>query len=179
MGNQEQVDIELRRWTENDLRLLEHLMGDAAMTQHIGGPETPDKIRKRLERYCMDSNISKVHMFVIVLESSQTGIGSIGYWERKWLGQAVWESGWRILLEYQGRGIATQAIGLIVERARAEQKHRFMHAFPSIDNGSSNTLCRKMGFILQGEVDFEYPPGRWMRSNDWRLDLFGDPAPIP
>jgi hypothetical protein len=32
-------------------------------------------------------------------------------------------------------------------------------------------VCRKAGFTLLGETEFEYPPGHLMRSNDWRLDL--------
>jgi RimJ/RimL family protein N-acetyltransferase len=47
-----------------------------------------------------------------------------------------------------------------------------MHAFPSVDNLPSNAICRKIGFTLQEEVEFEYPPGNFMRCNDWRLDLF-------
>ena len=49
-----------------------------------------------------------------------------------------------------------------------------MHAFPSVDNGPSNAICRKAGFALQDEVDVEYPPGHPMRCNDWRLDLFAE-----
>lgn len=169
MHVKKQTSINLRAWSENDLSLLERLMGDPIMTKHIGGPETPQKIRERLERYCKDS---KIHMFVIVLQHENTGIGSIGFWEKEWFGQSIWESGWRILPEYQGKGIATEAIKLIIERARAEQKHRFIHAFPSTDNAPSNIICKKTGFILQKEVDFEYPPGKFMRSNDWRFDLF-------
>ena len=29
----------------------------------------------------------------------------------------------------------------------------------------------ELGFTLQGEYDFEYPPGHWMRCNDWELNL--------
>jgi len=172
MKSIDQNDISLRRWSKNDLPLLEGLLGDPAMTKHIGGPETPEKIRARLERYCVDSSISKIHMFVIVLQAKQLGIGSIGFWERQWKNQTVWESGWRILPAYQGRGIASKAIALVMERARAEQKHRYVHAFPSVENDSSNALCKKTGFVLLEEVDFEYPPGHAMRSNDWQLDLF-------
>jgi len=171
MHVKEQSNINLRSWSENDLSLLERLMGDPIMTKHIGGPESPQKIKERLKRYCNDS---KIRMFVIVLQPENTGIGSIGFWEKEWLGQSIWESGWRILPEYQGKGIATKAILLIIERARAEQKHRFIHAFPSIDNAASNIICKKTGFILQKEVDFEYPPGKFMRSNDWCLDLFAN-----
>ena len=49
MKSIDQNDISLRRWSKNDLPLLEGLLGDPAMTKHIGGPETPEKIRARLE----------------------------------------------------------------------------------------------------------------------------------
>jgi hypothetical protein len=46
-----------------------------------------------------------------------------------------------------------------------------MHAFPAVGNGPSNAICRKLDFELRGECDFEYPPGHWMRCNDWRFAL--------
>lgn len=60
----------------------------------------------------------------------------------------------------------------MVERARAAGKHRFLHAFPSVDNAPSNSVCQKVGFTLLGAMDFEYPPGHPLRCNDWVLDLF-------
>jgi RimJ/RimL family protein N-acetyltransferase len=79
-----------------------------------------------------------------------------------------------VLPEFQGQGVATQGAAAVLERARADGTHRFIHAFPSVGNGASNAVCRKLGFALQEEVDFEFPPGHFMRCNDWRLDLFAD-----
>ncbi len=45
------------------------------------------------------------------------------------------------------------------------------HAYPSIDNPPSNAACRKAGFELLGEIDFEYPPGNPLRCNEWRIEL--------
>jgi RimJ/RimL family protein N-acetyltransferase len=67
---------------------------------------------------------------------------------------------------------AGRATGLVIERARAEAKHACLHAFPAADNLASNAICRKAGFTLLQDVAFEYPPGHFMRCNDWRLDLF-------
>ncbi|MFN8410856.1 MAG: GNAT family N-acetyltransferase [Anaerolineales bacterium] len=172
MTDKKQVEINLRLWSQDDLTLLERLLGDPAMTKHIGGPESPEKIRKRLERYCQDSAISKVHMFVVTFGEEHIPVGSIGYWEKIWQSQEIWETGWRILPEYQGHGIASRATALVIERARREREYRSLHAFPAIDNEPSNAICRKVGFQLLGEVSFEYPPGRFMRSNDWCLNLF-------
>lgn len=149
-------------------------MSDPAMTEHLGGPESPEKIRQRNERYSASSEPDQGEMFVITLGYEETAVGSVGYWEKEWQGVLGWETGWSILPEYQGQGIATKAALVIIERARAEQKHRYLHAFPSVDNGASNAICRKAGFSLQREVDFEYPTGSLMRCNDWRLDLFAD-----
>jgi RimJ/RimL family protein N-acetyltransferase len=144
-------------------------MGDPAMTTHLGGPESPEKIRERHERYCRGSSTAK--MFAIIVGSAHQAAGSVGYWERVWRGHTVWETGWSVLPEFQGQGVATRATAAVVERARAEKSHPFIHAFPSIDNGPSNSICRKVGFTLQEEVELEYPPGHFMRCNDWRLDL--------
>jgi len=172
VSGEQPTDVDIRPWSEGDLPLLERLMGDPAMTKHLGGVETPEKIRQRHERYYRISDAEKGSMFVIVVGPERLPAGSIGYWEREWQGQQVWETGWSVLPEFQGKGVATRATAAVVERARAEGEHRFMHAFPSVDNAPSNAICRKVGFTLQGEVDFEYPPGNFMRCNDWRLDMF-------
>jgi RimJ/RimL family protein N-acetyltransferase len=59
----------------------------------------------------------------------------------------------------------------VIELARGEGVHRFIHAFPSVDNAPSNAICRKLCFTLLGPVEFEYPPGHFMKCNDWRLEL--------
>ena len=174
MRVEEQIEVDIRPWSDGDLPLLERLRGDPVMNIHLGGPEAPEKIRERHERYQRSSETGVNPMFVIVVGPRKEAAGSIGYWEKEWQGQQIWETGWSVLPEFQGRGVATRATALVVERARAEGRHRFLHAFPSIDNGASNAICRKAGFILQGQTDFEFPPGHWMRCNDWRLELFAD-----
>ena len=165
--------IDIRPWSDNDLALLERLMGDPVMTEHLGGPETQQKIRERHERYLRNKPADLATMFVIVVGTERLATGSIGYWQKEWQGHSIWETGWSVLPEFQGQGIATRAIAKIVERARSEQKHRFLHAFPSVNNVPSNAICRKAGFRLLEQVDFEYPPGHLMHCNDWCLDLLG------
>jgi len=53
--------------------------------------------------------------------------------------------------------------------AAEADSHRSIHAYPGVDNGPSNAICRKAGFTLAGAHDFEYPPGHPMRCNDWFL----------
>jgi len=72
---------------------------------------------------------------------------------------------------FQGRGIAATATAAAIASARVERRHRYAHAFPSVDNPASNAICRKGGFAFIAECEFEYPPGNIMRCNDWRIDL--------
>lgn len=140
------------------------------MMEHLGGPETPEKIVERHNRYLRDDP-SSGRMFKIVDDASAKGVGSVGYWPRSWRGEEVFETGWSVMPEFQGRGIATAATALLIEIVRAEHTHRYLHAFPSVDNPPSNAICRKLGFMLLGAVEIEYPPGHLMRCNDWRLEL--------
>jgi RimJ/RimL family protein N-acetyltransferase len=166
-----EFDVSLRPWSEGDLSLLERLLGDPAMTEHLGGPEAPEQIRARHDRYLRLNDSGRGRIFVIVVGPERVAAGSVGYWEKEWQGETVWETGWSVLPEFQGQGIATLATRGVVERAREDGKHRLMLAYPSIDNAPSNAICQKAGFTLLGEEEFEYPPGNIMRCNDWCLDL--------
>jgi RimJ/RimL family protein N-acetyltransferase len=138
------------------------------MTEHLGGPEPPEQLKKRLQQYAAAQNDAG-RMFRVVVDG--VSAGSVGFWDKDWRGEGVYETGWGVVPEFQGRGIASQAMELLIGIARAARRHAAIHAFPSIENPPSNAICRKLGFELLGETEFEYPKGHWMRCNDWRLSL--------
>jgi RimJ/RimL family protein N-acetyltransferase len=163
----EKAKVRIEPWAEGDLPLLTRLLGDPKMTEHLGGPESPDKLADRQKRFEQPGS----GMYKIVDVATGEAVGSIGFWDKSWNGEEMYETGWSVLPEFQGRGFATAATAQVIELARAEGKHDSIHAFPSVENPPSNAICRKLGFALVGEFEFEYPPGRMMRCNDWRLDL--------
>lgn len=163
-------EVRIEPWTDADLDLQRRLNAPEMM-EHLGGPETEEQILARHRRYLEIGPKGTGRMFRIVLLPEIEVVGGIGYWERVWQGETVYEMGWSILPPYQGRGIATAAAAEAIDRAREEQKHRRIHAFPSVDNPASNGICRKLDFLFIAECDFEYPPGSIMRCNDWRLEL--------
>jgi RimJ/RimL family protein N-acetyltransferase len=165
------VSVRLEPWGKDDLPLLRRIMGDPAMTEHLGGPETEEKLAERQARYEREGDPGSGRMFKIIDEPAGEPAGSVGYRAKDWRGGTVYETGWSVLPGFQGRGIAAEATRQVIEAARAEHRHRYLHAFPSIENAPSNAICRKLGFELLEERDFEYPPGNRMRCNDWRLDL--------
>jgi RimJ/RimL family protein N-acetyltransferase len=171
-------DVAIRSYSEGDLPLLERTLGDPRMTKHLGGPEGAEKLRERHRKFtAMSADSSTGCIFVIGVGAREVSAGTVGYWEKEWDGQKVWETGWSVLPEFQGRGIATAAIKLVIERVTKLRSHRILCAFPSVENHPSNAICRKLGFTLMGETEYEYPrgSGSFMRCNNWLLDLFPGP----
>jgi RimJ/RimL family protein N-acetyltransferase len=99
--------IRLEDWTQADLSLLRQA-NTPEMTAHLGGPETEDKLLDRHRRYLQRGDPGAGQMFAIVLAGGQRA-GIIGYWERTWHDELVYETGWNIAPTFQGRGIATAA----------------------------------------------------------------------
>lgn len=163
-------DVGIRPYARGDLSLLERLLGDPAMTVHIGGPESPEAVRARHERYLGYDGTTE-ELFTVTVGPDHVPAGWVGFWESEWQGKTVWECGWHVLPEFQRAGVAAAAMTLVLDRARARGLGRPMHAFPSVDNAASNALCRHLGFESLGEVEVEYPKGHMMRSVDWRLEL--------
>lgn len=160
--------VRLEPWAEGDLWLL-HRTNSPEMTEHLGGPETQEQLVARHRRYLAVEQPGQ--MYRVTLADTGETVGSTGFWERTWQKARVWEAGWGVLPEFQGRGLAAQAARAVVEAAAAARTHRYLHAFPGVDHRASNEVCRRAGFELLGPVDFEYPKGHWIRSNDWRVDL--------
>jgi RimJ/RimL family protein N-acetyltransferase len=161
--------VHLEPWGPDDLPLVEQLMGDPAMTEFLGGPESPEKLADRQRRYAVPDS----GMFKIVDDETGESVGSVGFWEREWQGETVYEAGWSVIPAFQGKGIAAEATRQALELAKQTNKHRFVHAYPKVENEASNAICRKLGFELLGAHDFEYPPGNSIVCNDWRYDLTG------
>ena len=166
-------EYRLEPWGAGDEPLLQRLLGDPAMTEHLGGPESREKIAERHQKFVHLPETGTGEMFKIVETASGESVGSVGYWDRDETEGQVYETGWSILPEFQGRGIATIATAQVIELLQASRKRRYLYAYPSEDNAPSNAICRKLGFEVVGVTEYEYPPdsGNILRCNDWRLDL--------
>ncbi|WP_350299956.1 GNAT family N-acetyltransferase [Peribacillus frigoritolerans] len=160
--------LEIKPWEEKDLELLFQLNAPEMM-EHLGGPESNEQILKRHQRYLQIGD--KGCMFSINPFPEAKAAGSVGYWQKVWNDQNVYEIGWSVLPSFQGKGIASHAVKALIEKIKAERKYKYIHAFPSINNHASNAICRKLGFTLNSECEFEYPPGSFMQCNDWCLEL--------
>jgi Acetyltransferase (GNAT) domain len=156
--------IRLEPWGKADLALLRRLLADPVMMEHLGGPESQEKIAERQTRY--EQPDSK--QFKIVDEATGEGIGWVGYWERDWEGEQVYEIG--------AAGLSRAwSCGISVARGNC---HGFLGAEPPVPSclpvGRQRGIQRHLSqawLHSARTVRDEYPKGRIMRCNDWRLDL--------
>ena len=169
-------NLRLEAWDERGLD-FERRANTTEMNAYLGGVEPDARLTDRHTRI-MGTAPGAGRMFLLMVPDSADPVGSVGYWTKEWLGGTVYELGWKVLPGFQGRGLAVRATVAALGFAAAERRHRWAHAYPRVDNAASNAVCRKAGFTLRAECDFEYPPGNPIRCNDWRYDLTA-PAGAP
>jgi RimJ/RimL family protein N-acetyltransferase len=155
------VRIALAPYEESDLALTEELELDPDVMRELGGPSDPARL-PTVHRIRVEDPL----YFAITVDDVRAG--QIGAWEKQLDGSPLFETGWMVLPRFQGRGVASAALALLIERLRSEPRVANVHAFPPVSNAPSNALCRRSGFELLGERDFIYA-SRTLRCNHWML----------
>jgi RimJ/RimL family protein N-acetyltransferase len=165
------MTMELLPYRDEHLALTEALELDPDVMRELGGPAEPDDL-PRVHRMRLDTVANGEWYFAIVPEPGGPPVGTIGIWESTIQGQPLHEVGWMVLPEFQGRGIASEALRTILARARSDPGYERIHAFPGVTNAPSNALCRRAGFIHVEECDVRFRD-RPLRVNHWELDVSG------
>jgi RimJ/RimL family protein N-acetyltransferase len=159
--------MELVNYTDEDLALSVALETDPVVMAELGGPRSLESIEKVHPRRVAPSADGGMWLNV-VLEDEPEPVGSIGIWWSEWQDEELWEVGWMLRPQFHGRGLGSEALGMLIERLREDPRFDVVHAFPGATNAPSNALCRKFGFELLdgGEVEFA---GRPLTVNHWAL----------
>jgi RimJ/RimL family protein N-acetyltransferase len=157
--------VQLVRYADGDFSLTEALETDPAVMRELGGPTDRSRLPEVHRR-----RVDDPWWFKIVPDPGGPAAGEIGVWPHEMDGATIHETGWSVLPAFQGRGIATSALRLLIERLRADPAIESIHAFPSVTNSPSNALCRRFEFALLGEREFVYRD-HTLRGNHWMLVL--------
>lgn len=161
--------LTLRPWSADDLELLRRA-NTPQMTAHLNGVESEQQLLDRNARYLRLWQAGEARMFVIE-DAEQRPLGSIGFWNVEWRGDQALETGWFVVPEAQGRGVASTALGLLLDDARQHRGGRkLLTAFPSVENPGSNGVCRRAGFEMVGTVTDSFR-GAALTMNEWVFDL--------
>ena len=140
------------------------------MTADVGGPRRPEDMPAKVARDIADAVAGAAWNLMILPENSRPDIvaGTVTVYSSEHDGQARSEIGWMVLPEFQGRGLAKQAVALVLQRAKDERRWGLIHAFTDVRNLASNALCRSLRFDLQGSESHEFS-GRMYPVNHWTV----------
>ncbi len=107
--------MQLEPLTDDDQWLTVALETDPRVMAELGGPRT--------EAYARDAHRRRVEglktgnwIFKLVPEPGAVPVGTILMWPSEWAGEPISEAGWMVLPEHQGKGFASAALGLLIER---------------------------------------------------------------
>ena len=78
------------------------------------------------------------------------------------------ELGYVVLAEERGRGVATEALRLLTDRAFAELDAVRLELMISVENDASKRVAERCGYLLEGVLRSLYvKPGRWEDTEVW------------
>jgi RimJ/RimL family protein N-acetyltransferase len=163
--------VELRNVTIDDLSLFEQTHCDPVMMAELGGPLPRERMPEKVRTVAADVE-ADVSWYFAIIPDVETGVaaGTVCVWAGEHEGEPLNEIGWMVLPAFQGRGIASEAVRQVLDRARTTKRWDVIHAFPGVTNGPSNGICRKLGFSNLGECEVDFAD-RLLRCNHWRIDL--------
>ena len=147
--------MELQAYTDADFALTVGLETDPEVMRELGGPMDHERLP--------DVRGGSLRAIVVQVAAKTEGppSGREGCGRRGMAGD-VHETGWMVLPERQGRGIASAALRLLIERVRAEPRFPSVHAFPPMSDAPSNALSRKLDSPCAAG-----PPRRSTRPRDF------------
>ena len=145
------------RTTPGDLALLERLLGDPAMMQHLGRRRVPERlaapralpgVRRRIRRTV--HRRGRPH-------ASRSGGWATGGLDVE--GRSVWECGWHVLARVSAPGFGHRRDAALA-RARSSATGAQIPVRVSIDGQlASNALCRRLGFTRSARRMSSIPRG--------------------
>lgn len=167
--------LRLRDVGAGDVGAYVRMRCDPVMMADLGGPLPRAGIEEKVARDVRAAAAGEEWIKMIVPAEAAPGAvaGTVALWSHDpGGGELVSEIGWMVLPEFQGRGLAKQAVRMVLELAGDDGRWGLVHAFPATTNGPSNGICRSLGFRLAGERDVTFA-GRVLRSNHWVIDPGG------
>jgi RimJ/RimL family protein N-acetyltransferase len=163
-------DVEL-----GDVSAYVRMWCDPVMMAGLGGPLPREGIEDKVARDVQAAAAGDewIKMIVPGETAPEVVAGSVALWSHHEDSEPVSEIGWMVLPEFQGRGLAGQAVRMLLELARDDGRWGLVHAFPATTNGPSNGICRSLGFRFAGERDVTFA-GRVLRSSHWVINPAAD-----
>lgn len=168
-------DVEL-----GDVDAYVRMRCDPAMMAELGGPLPREGIEAKVQSDVERVAGGKSWVKMIVPDESAPDVvaGLVVLWPHEEDGETISETGWMVLPQFQGRGLAKLAVRALLELAREDGRWGLVHAFPGVSNAASNGVCRSVGFTLAEEREVTFAD-RVLRTNHWFINPASEVPHLP
>lgn len=145
--------VTLSRFTESDIDLFSEIRTSPVMMEHVYDVFSLEACKERFKVHLLPWSIESKHWlsFVITYKETNEKVGDIGF---KVIDpeQKIGEVGFMVRPGFQGKGIGTAALSLIVELAFRQFGFNKLTAICSINNTASYSLLEKHGFVREKKL---------------------------
>ena len=133
----------LRTMNNQDFKDVHEYMSDEkTMNFFVDGPYTKEKT------LAMVNPKEKQEHLSIILKDNQKIIGHLDF--HTWEMINTYEIGWVVNKNYQNKGYATEAVKALINHAFNEMNVHRLVIMSDPRNETSNRICQKLGFRLEG-----------------------------
>jgi [ribosomal protein S5]-alanine N-acetyltransferase len=148
--------LTLRPFQANDLEAVHQLLSDpTVMRFSLNGPYCKEKSTAFMYQCIQKSEKKQPSLLAIIEKKSNRLIGSSGFFPQKILGKEELEIGYRLLEEFWGQGLATEASRAVKNYAFNEMGLTRLIALIEKENTASVRVAQKNGFKLEKEMLYD------------------------
>lgn len=143
----------LRHWVPNDWVRFKPLLIDPRVIQYVPQRDwTDEKIQSRICEYTQQSETRGWTLWPVILRSKSEFIGFCGFGEED---NSEVGMGWRLLPEYWGQGLATEAAAATLQHGFSTWGFSHVVAYVQEPNVASIRVMEKIGMLCDGVCDYE------------------------
>lgn len=164
--NLESERLLLRRINENDVKEIYEIRSDAENMKYISRPLVKNLEEALAHLAMINSGIEKNEAinWAITIKGNSRLLGIIGFYRTKHEHYRS-EIGYMLLPEIHGIGIASEAVGIVVNFGFEEMKLHSIEAIIDPKNGASEKVLQKNGFIKEAHLkENEFYDGKFIDS---------------
>ena len=166
--------LHLRPISNGDQALYCHLYTDDALMQHIATPLSVDAAQRSFLGACAQQSQDR-QRWIIQERNSGQNIGLMGLFAT----DDVAEIGVMLVASAHGCGMATEAMGAIVDRAFADGSIRLMWIRQQVSNVPVVGMMKRLGFARISTSDPDATEVRWDLSRERWLEWQATMAKLP
>jgi RimJ/RimL family protein N-acetyltransferase len=166
--------LDLTKFSSKDVvHNVEHEMNPEIM-RYIKDPQTREKIKKETIKFAKDysGKESDWVLFATWIKETDNYVGMVCFRYESIENNTV-EMGWRLGLEYHGKGYATEAAKAVLEFIKSEIKPHKVMAYCVAENTGSSNIMKKLGMQQEGCLrEYGQLGGKWFDEAIYGLIIY-------